>query len=139
MIVLGMELKASEAIVVLVKIEGESIEWLASKPTRIALADGDTQEGVREFAGAMAQYLLQASPDAIYIRKRAKKGNFAGGAETFRMEGLVQYIANVPVTLVAPARITATQKKTDVVVPDRLAKYQQGAFACAWVGAAHSK
>ena len=68
------------------------------------------------------------------IKKRAKKGKFAGGPDTFKMEALIQIVANLEVTLVSPQALAAMEKKYTVEIPVTLNKYQHVAYLCGIYG-----
>jgi len=134
MIILGIEFKAADTIIAVAKVDGDAFSHIVVKPARLKMADGDDQAEVRVFAEAFREFAERSEAEQIYIRKRGKKGPYSGGAETFRMEGLVQFMSPVPVTLVAPQRIAAAIKKTPIEVPDSIAKFQENAWLSAVVG-----
>jgi len=69
----------------------------------------------------------------IAIKKRSKKGEFAGGPTTFKIEGVFQLLDNCEVTLLSPQTINAQNKKHNFDLPATLNKYQHEAYktACA--------
>jgi len=119
-IILGIEFKAAETIVALVRVKGDAFSHLKVKPTKLKMVDGDDQQEVRIFAEAFLEF--------------AKSSEDSGGAETFRMEGLVQFMSPVPVVLVAPQRIAAANKKKPIDIPESIAKFQENAWLSAVVG-----
>ena len=72
----------------------------------------------------------------ICIKKRGKKGEYAGGPDTFKMEVIIQ-VSNVPeVSLISPQSIAAMQKRKEIAIPDALNKYQHSAYLTGIAGAA---
>lgn len=67
-------------------------------------------------------FLEQNEIEKILIKKRAKKGNFAGGAVTFKMEGLIQLNPICNVELISPQAISSFEKKNDLEFPSSLKK-----------------
>ena len=67
----------------------------------------------------------------VAIKKRGKKGDFAGGPVTFKLEGVLQLLQGCEVHLVSPQTITAQGKKHDLTPPAALNKYQHEAWKSA--------
>ena len=61
----------------------------------------ENQDDVRIFCNELLHFLIQHNIQKIVIKKRAKKGNFAGGAVTFKMEALIQLNPHCLVELVS--------------------------------------
>jgi hypothetical protein len=95
---------------------------------KIPLVDGDCCIQVKSFKETFESFCLDNSIDKVIIKKRGKKGEYAGGPDTFKMEGIIQ-VSNVPnVVLISPQSIAAMQKKHDIEIPVALNKYQHTAF-----------
>ena len=139
MIILGIEFKAADTILAIARVDGDTFSHMKVKPARLKLADGDDQAEVRIFAEAFRDFAKSSEAEHIYVRKRGKKGPYSGGAETFRMEGLVQFMSPAPVVLVAPQRIAAANKKSPVDIPESIAKFQENAWLSAVVGHASAQ
>ncbi len=97
-------------LVVLEQASDGSISHIALTP-KIALMDGKSQDSVRAFADALGAFVRLNGIGKIAIRSRAGKGQFAGGAESFKIEGLIQAIPDVEVVLVSPIAISSHEKK----------------------------
>lgn len=98
------------SLVVLEKAEDGSISHVALTP-KIALTDGKSQTSIRAFCDALAAFVRLNAIDKIAIRSRASKGQFAGGADSFKIEGLIQSLHDTEVALVSPVSIASHERK----------------------------
>jgi hypothetical protein len=120
----GIELKANQTILAVQK-DGE---YLDLKTKKITLEDDEKQESIRSYCNDLLVFLTQNDIEQVYIKKRAKKGNFAGGAVTFKMESLIQLNPKCLVELVSSQTISAFEKKNSIEFPKGLMKYQEQAY-----------
>ncbi|PRA42773.1 MULTISPECIES: DUF3010 family protein [Pseudomonas] len=129
----GIEIKGSEAIIAVASLDGSTLSHVALATKKIALADDDDAANVKLFAAQVASFVRENSIDRIAIKKRSKKGEFAGGPTTFKIEGVLQLLDGCEVTLLSPQTITAQAKKQGGELPATLNKYQHEAYktACA--------
>ena len=123
----GIELKSNVASLAVIN-DGEYIDL---KIKKITLENDENQEDIRKFCNEFLLFLEQNFIDKVVIKKRAKKGNFAGGAVTFKMEGLIQLNPLCEVELISPQSISSFEKKNEVFKPNELKKYQEQAFLAA--------
>lgn len=121
--VLGIEIKASTIIGV--ACEDENI---INFPNKIELTDSYNSEELKQIYTQLKE-LFQGF-DKIIIKKRMEKGKFAGGAASFKLEGLIQLAANCPVSFIAGTQLTAFQKKADNNLSG-VKKYQEQAYLTA--------
>ncbi|WP_320035572.1 DUF3010 family protein [Halarcobacter sp.] len=124
----GIELKSNQ---LLIATFNEN-EYIDLKTKKIVLEDDENQLSIREFCNQFLLFLEQNNIEKVYIKKRAKKGNFAGGAVTFKMEGLIQLNPLCEVELVSAQTISAFEKKNIIEFPEKLMKYQEQAFLTAY-------
>lgn len=124
----GIELKSNNAILVLL----DDKEFIDLKIKKLVLEDDENQEDIRKFCNEFLLFLEQNEIEKIVIKKRAKKGNFAGGAVTFKMEGLIQLNPICDVDLISPQAISSFEKKNEFEFPTSLKKYQEQAFLAAY-------
>jgi len=122
--VCGIELKANNMI--LVVLDGK--EFVDLKIKKITLENDELQNDIRQFCNEFLLFLEHHGIEKIYVKKRAKKGTFAGGAVTFKMEGLIQLNPHCEVELVSSATISAYEKKHEIIFPKALNKYQEQAY-----------
>lgn len=109
----GIELKGNAAIVVLLQGEASDFTILSTKAKKITLIDSNQQEDVKAFYNAIHAFLEAHKVDAIGIKGRATKGKFAGGAVSFKIEGLLQQ-SNYPVSILAGATLKAKLKDKEL-------------------------
>lgn len=123
----GIELKANNIILAVI----ENKEYQNIKTKKLTLEDDEKQEDIRKFCNEFLLFLEQEKIEKIVIKKRAKKGNFAGGAVTFKLEGLIQLNPLCEVELISAQSINAFEKKNQIEFPVELKKYQEQAFLAA--------
>lgn len=128
----GIEIKGSEAIFALVT---PNLEHVAVATKKIALDDDENAASVKAFAASLAAFVKAQGITRIVIKKRSKKGEFAGGPTTFKIEGIFQLLNDCDVQLLSPQTLNAQFKKHAFELPATLNKYQHEAFkaACAAV------
>jgi hypothetical protein len=120
----GIELKANNAILVVLKDN----EYIDTKIKKIIVEDDEKQEDIRKFCNEFLDFLQKNEIEKIFIKKRAKKGNFSGGAVTFKMEGLIQLNPLCSVELISTQTVSSFEKKNQIQFPKELNKYQEQAY-----------
>ncbi len=120
----GIELKSNQMILVVLN-QGEYVDLSVKK---IVLEDDEKQDNIRQFCNEFLLFLEENSIEKVFIKKRAKKGTFAGGSVTFKMEGLIQLNPQCEVELISTQTISAYEKKNNIVFPSGLKKYQEQAY-----------
>lgn len=131
MYICGFDLKGSDTIIVLFHAEEESLNYIDCPVKKISLGDGDHRNDVISFRSAVETFFNEYNVERVYLKKRMKKGKFAGGADSFKMEGLIQSFETVEVELVSSQAIKAQLKNESVELPETLKKYQIEAFRVA--------
>ncbi|CAN1605479.1 DUF3010 family protein [Pseudomonas sp. B21-028] len=133
MIICGIEIKGSEAIIAVASLDQQTLSHVALNTRKIALDDDDEAANVKAFAARVRAFVAENAIERIAIKKRGKKGEFAGGPTTFKIEGVLQLLEGCDVTLLSPQTINAQHKKHDFALPATLNKYQHEAYktACA--------
>ena len=124
---LGIELKGNTCIGVLVSDGGSVLETL-----KVELKDSYESESVKEFHDSIKAFLETHTPGSIIIKKRNEKGKFAGGAASFKMEGLIQIAAQANILFLSGAQLNAFTKKVNDY--PEVKKYQSQALFCAMYG-----
>ncbi|NMX94877.1 MULTISPECIES: DUF3010 family protein [unclassified Pseudomonas] len=124
----GIEIKGSEAIIA---VAAPDLTHVTVATKKIALEDDDEAANVKAFASQVAAFVRDNGITRIAIKKRSKKGEFAGGPTTFKIEGVLQLLDGVDVTLLSPQTINAQNKKHNFELPATLNKYQHEAFKTA--------
>ncbi|MGB4487500.1 MAG: DUF3010 family protein [Pseudomonas veronii] len=128
----GIEIKGSEAIIAVASLNNQTLTHVALATKKIALEDDDDAANVKAFAAQVKAFVQDNAIDRIAIKKRSKKGEFAGGPTTFKIEGVFQLLEGVEVTLLSPQTINAQNKKHNFDLPATLNKYQHEAFKAAY-------
>lgn len=124
----GIELKSNYAVLAIL----DDKEYIDLKIKKITLENDETQDDIRKFCNEFLLFLEQNQIEKVVIKKRVKKGNFAGGAVTFKMEGLIQLNPLCEVELISPQSISSFEKKNPIEFPQNLKKYQEQAFLTAY-------
>ncbi len=127
----GIEIKGSEAIIAVASLDNQALAHVALATKKIALEDDDDAANVKAFASQVKAFVQANGIERIAIKKRSKKGEFAGGPTTFKIEGVFQLLDGVEVTLLSPQTISAQNKKHNVELPASLNKYQHEAYKAA--------
>ncbi|MDR6674614.1 DUF3010 family protein [Xanthomonas sp. 1678] len=131
--VCGIEIKGSEAIIAIADLQDGRFVHVPAETKRIALADDEDATNVRSFADLLAGFMRDSNISRIAVKKRGKKGDFAGGATTFKIEGVLQMLKDCQVELISAQTISAQDRRHSFPAPNSLNKYQLEAFrtACA--------
>jgi hypothetical protein len=129
----GVDIKGSEAIFAVATRASGALESLPLAIKKIALEDDDEADNVKAFARQIATFVRENAITHIAIKKRSKKGEFAGGPTTFKIETVFQLLEDCEVVLLSPQTLTAQAKKHNIEPPASLNKYQHDAYkaACA--------
>lgn len=112
MVVAGFLLKANEVRIVCLNGNRGAHTLVASKFNKLSLIKNPSQEDVSTFILAINGYCAENNIEKVVINRRASKGQGAGGAGTFLMEGAILATLNVGVELIHPATVRATDKRT---------------------------
>ena len=130
MTICGIEIKGSEAIIA---VAAPDLTHVTMATKKIALEDDDEAANVKAFASQVAAFVRDNGITRIAIKKRSKKGEFAGGPTTFKIEGIIQLLDDCEVQLLSPQTLNAQFKKHAFELPASLNKYQHDAYkaACA--------
>ena len=127
MSICGIELKANNVILVVLK----NNEYIETKIKKLLIEDDEKQEDIRKFCNEFLDFLQKNEIKKVFIKKRAKKGTFSGGAVTFKIEGLIQLNPFCSVDLVSAQSISTFEKKNQIEFPKELKKYQEQAYLTA--------
>ncbi len=123
----GIELKANNIILVVLSDKN----YIDTKIKKLTIEDDEKQEDIRKFCNEFLDFLQKNEIEKIFIKKRAKKGTFAGGAVTFKLEGLIQLNPLCSVELISSQSIATFEKKNQIEFPKELKKYQEQAYLTA--------
>lgn len=131
--VCGIEIKGSEAIIAIVRLQDGQFLHVPTETKRIALAGDEDAANVCSFADLVAGFMRDSNVLKVAVKKRVKSGEFAAGSITFKIEGVLQLLKECSVELVSAQTIAAQDRRHSFPVPASLNKYQVEAFrtACA--------
>ena len=132
MIVCGMEMAASEVRLVVLSGSKSDLNHIDVKPRKLKIADDENAEEVQAFRDSLFAFLSENKVDMVAIKKRGKKGEYAGGPVGFKFEAITQLYEGCPVSLIAPRTITTNISKHAPKIPEALLKYQYVAFQTAF-------
>lgn len=129
----GADIQGRDLVLVSVDRDGDGdFAVISDACTKLSL-NGDDQETVRVFLRALAGFSRHHGLQRMAIRGRGTVGKFAGGAISFKIEGLIQSLEGCTVTILMPTTIAAQVRKCNLTSPGELYKYQHDAYftACA--------
>ncbi|NQY24333.1 MAG: DUF3010 family protein [Campylobacteraceae bacterium] len=129
--VCGIDLKASNAILAVIEKKDEESVFIPLEIKKIALDANDEQKEMIQFYDNISGFLKVNLINKVVIKKRAKKGNFSGGANTFKMEAAIQLSGICDVSLLSSQSISSYEKKNNVIFPKEIKKYQEAAYLTA--------
>ncbi len=127
----GIELKASEAILAVLERNDNKVQFIDIEPKKIKLGDDESSALIKSFYDSVVNFSKDNHIDRFAIKKRAKRGQMAGGAVSFKLEALIQLNGSVEVTFVSGQGIAAAHKKDPFEMPEGIKKYQETAFMAA--------
>ena len=138
MIICGVELSGSDAVVCLLNLDYGQFSLPECKERKLTLKKNHTRADLQEFQASFAKLLSDYSVQKVAIKERMPKGKFAGGAISFKLEATIQLIAevDVDVTLLSPAQIKSTLAANPLPITfaeTGLKVFQETAFVVAFV------
>lgn len=129
--VCGIDLKASNAIFAVIEQNDEGSVFMPLETRKISLEPEDGQKEMVQFYDKVSGFLKVNMIDKVVIKKRAKKGTFSGGANTFKMEAAIQLNNVCEVELITSQKVSKFEKNNEIEMPKDLMKYQEGAYLSA--------
>jgi hypothetical protein len=136
-LICGVELSGSDAVVCLLKLDGGQFSLPESKVRKLTLKKNHTQEDLLQFQAYFAEFLAEYDIKKVVIKERMPKGKFAGGAISFKLEAAIQLTSELDVVLLSPALIKSTLASHPLPIPfaeTGLKVFQETAFIAAYVG-----
>ena len=127
----GIELKSNNAILSIIDSSNEEINYIDIKLKKITLNDDEDKSSLLSFKNEIESFLTENHIEKVAIKKRAKKGTFAGGSITFKMEGIIQLNSICKVEFISSQAIGKYTKKNEIEFPASLNKYQEQSYLSA--------
>lgn len=125
----GIELKSNEAIIVSIECANNDYDIIKNKTKKISLKDPKSQDSVMNFKNEFIDFFDKNNFTKIGIKERGRKGKFAGGADSFKMEGILQSL-DYPVEIIHISTIKSKIKNKELKT-DSLNNYQEVALKTA--------
>ncbi|SFR54267.1 Protein of unknown function [Marinobacter daqiaonensis] len=139
MIICGVELTGSDAVVCLLNLDRGQFSLPECKIRKLSLSRNHTRADLKRFQSDFAGLMAEYGVTGVAIKERMPKGKFAGGAISFKLEAAIQLIDNdgLEVRLLPSALIKSTLAAHPLPVPfaeTGLKAFQETAFITAYVG-----
>lgn len=139
MIICGVELTGSDAVVCLLNLDRGQFSLPECKVRKLSLKKNYTREDLKQFQTAFAELMAEYQVTSVAIKERMPKGKFAGGAISFKLEAAIQLIDRIEleVRLLPSALIKSTLVANPLPIPfadTGLKAFQEIAFTAAYVG-----
>lgn len=134
MLVCGLEMAASEVRLVVLSGTKDDFIHLNIEPRKFPLADDENAIEMRAFRDSLYAFFRENRVERVSIKKRSKKGDYAGGSVGFKMEAITQLYTDSEVVLVTPQAIASAIKRNGPELPAALRAYQKTAFEAAFCG-----
>jgi hypothetical protein len=139
MIICGVELTGSDAVVCLLNLDRGQFSLPDCKVRKLSLNKNHTQDDLKQFQTAFAALMTEYQVSRVAIRERMAKGRFAGGAISFKLETAIQLMEGTQpeVRLLPSAVIKSTLAANPLPIPfadTGLKAFQETAFTTAYVG-----
>jgi hypothetical protein len=129
--VCGIELSGTEARLAIAEKDDEGgARFLPCETKKLLLKDDRSSEAMKAFKEAFQAFVHENSVDVICIKSRAKKGTFAGGPVSFKIEAMIQLSDGCKLSFVSPQALSKFEKKNYAGLPDNMPKYLNTAFLC---------
>ena len=126
--VCGVELKANNTILTVAEINDDIVDYIDLKIKKITLENDEEKDDIISYAKQILSFINEEKIEQMIIKKRAKKGNFSGGAVTFKMEGILQLNPVCEVELISGQAIGSYDRKNEIQFPSNLKKYQEQSY-----------
>jgi hypothetical protein len=111
MISLGILLKGNAARIIAVSGTREAHELVKTRVHKLELPNNPTKDDVEAFVQAFRAFCMDNSVDVVAINRRPTTGQGAGGAATFRTEGVLLATSPCPVSFFHASTIAATDRR----------------------------
>ena len=124
----GMEMRSNEIIVVVIDTADMDRRVIDIATKKMPLENDTDQQSLVSFAKAVESFLRDNRVDEVAIKGRGRRGNYAGGPTTFKMEAIVQYVAGRDVIIYPPQTVAAAKRNNDWPALPSLNRYQHEAY-----------
>jgi len=123
----GIEIENLTAIFVTIEEINTELKILPDYCLKITLENHKESKSISDFCKLITSTIDKINPDRIAIIERQTSGDYAAGALSFKVEGLIQIYPNKTVEIINSASIRAYIKKNLNNVTAKF-KYQEKAL-----------
>lgn len=127
MVVCGVDLKASEARLAIVRADNGTFVHVTSETKKLALKDDRDAQSLHTLLKAIKAFAHQNGVEVFVIKTRAQKGQMAGGAISFKIETLFQ-LSGTEIRFISPQALAKFAKGNMAGTPQTVLEYQKDAF-----------
>ena len=121
----GIELKSSEAILVVVESTKGIDTLIDTKPKKIIIGNDEDNSEVKSFFNSTVEFIRNNHIDIIVLKNRARKGKMEDGSISFKLEPLIKINGIDDTMFVSGQAILEAHKKEQFETPESLNKYQE--------------
>lgn len=125
-IVCGVDIKAKEAVLAVVKGGSEGWAHVTCETKKLSLKDDRDAKMLASMKSAIEEFARDNKIDAFAIKSRHAKGTMAAGGITFKIEALFQ-LSGIPVVFISPQAIAKLAKSNVGGLPTTVLAYQTDA------------
>ena len=125
----GIELKSNEARIVSIETQDSNYNFIAIELKKFKLKDSKSQQATLDFMSEFKAFFEKNNFDKIAVKERMKRGKFAGGADSFKMEGILHTL-DFPIEIIHSSKIKA-KTKDKIFKTDEINAYQEEALKVA--------
>ena len=132
---LGIEISGNDANIALVEYQNDMFYMPECRVRKVNCRNPDNNSDLKYFQKSIRKLVEDYKIDGIVIKERMKKGKFAGGANGFKLEAVMQLIENCDVQLMQTTTLNAILKKYPILFnfsETGLKKFQESAFKTAF-------
>lgn len=130
--VCGIEISGSSATIVVLDGTLDDFQIFQTGLSRIDLNNSESVVDVRTFKDTFQALVINHNIEKIGIKRRSTRGQYAGGAVSFKIEGIIQVASNIDVSLIPPQTISSTLRNFPPPNLVRLFAYQRTAYNTAY-------
>jgi hypothetical protein len=123
---------ASEVRLVILDGSKAQFQHVDRAPRKLSLADDENRDEIRAFQDSLYAFFRENRVEYVAVKKRNKKGEYAGGPVGFKMEAVAQLFGGCAVDLLTPQAIAAAIRSNQPDQPTTLRGYQKHAFETAY-------
>jgi hypothetical protein len=130
--VVGIQIKSSEAILVVLDKNEKGVITQQKQSTKFGIKDPTDSVQVRQFRDQINATLDSIKPDKIGILTRQHRGKMASSPISFKLEGIIQLYEKAPLEFISPQTTSAYFKKSEATTTASQVQ-QKDAFEVAYL------